>query len=205
MELLDRYLEAVKKHLPWKRQDDILAELRANLEAQLEDKETELGRSLTKEEAEAWLKELGSPLQVAARYQPQQYLIGPRIFPIYWYVLRLVFLWATVIYGIVSVVQIASSGNFNATAVAEAILRVPFVLFTAATWVTLIFVVIEYSATHYPGKFPGIAGGAIDWSPAGLPPVEQRAVEKKQRSYFGAVAEVIFGFIFLGWLLLVPQ
>ena len=35
MELLDRYLEAVKKHLPWQRQDDIIAELRANLESQL--------------------------------------------------------------------------------------------------------------------------------------------------------------------------
>ena len=31
MELLDRYLQAVKKHLPLQRQDDILAELRANL------------------------------------------------------------------------------------------------------------------------------------------------------------------------------
>lgn len=35
MELLDRYLQAVKKHLPWKRQDDIIAEseptLRLNL------------------------------------------------------------------------------------------------------------------------------------------------------------------------------
>ena len=51
MELLDRYLQAVKMHLPWQRQDDIVAELRANLEAQLEDKEAELGRPLTKEEA----------------------------------------------------------------------------------------------------------------------------------------------------------
>ena len=39
MELLDRYLQAVKKHLPWQRQDDIIAELRANLESQLEDRE----------------------------------------------------------------------------------------------------------------------------------------------------------------------
>jgi len=53
MELLDRYLEAVRKHLPWKRQDDLLAELRANLEEQLEDKESALGRPMTGEEAEA--------------------------------------------------------------------------------------------------------------------------------------------------------
>ena len=88
MELLDRYLQAVKKHLPWQRQDDIIAELRANLEAQLEDKEAELGRPLTTGEAEDWLKQMGPPMQVAARYQPQQYLIGPAVFPTYWFVLR---------------------------------------------------------------------------------------------------------------------
>ena len=70
MDLLDRYLQAVKKHLPWQRQDDIIAELRANLESQLEDKEAELGRPLTTEEMETWLKHLGPPMQVAARYQP---------------------------------------------------------------------------------------------------------------------------------------
>ena len=43
MELLDRYLNAVRRHLPWLRQDDIIAELRANLEAQLEDKEAAAG------------------------------------------------------------------------------------------------------------------------------------------------------------------
>src|SRR5579863_8750966 len=94
MELLDRYLQAVKKHLPLRRQDDIIAELRANMESQLEDKESELGRPLTTGELEDWLKKMGSPIMVAARYQPQKYLIGPAIFPVYWYILRMVILWA---------------------------------------------------------------------------------------------------------------
>src|ERR1017187_6149371 len=111
MELLDRYLQAVKRHLPWERQDDIIAELRANLEAQLEDKEAELGRSLTKEEAEEWLKKMGSPIHVAARYQRQQYLIGPAVFPTYWYMLRLVMAWSTVIYIIAKVIEIAAKGQ----------------------------------------------------------------------------------------------
>ena len=89
MELLDRYLEAVRKHLPWQRQDDIIAELRANLESQLEEKEEALGRPLTQAEMEEWLKKLGSPIQVAAGYQTHQYLIGPNIFPTYRYVLKL--------------------------------------------------------------------------------------------------------------------
>jgi hypothetical protein len=80
MELLDRYLQAVKKHLLLRRQDDIIAELRANLESQLEDKEAELGRPLTTGEAEDWLRTLGPPMMVAARYQTQQYLIGPTLF-----------------------------------------------------------------------------------------------------------------------------
>jgi hypothetical protein len=206
MELLDRYLEAVRKHLPWKRQDDILAELRANLEAQLEDKEQELGRPLSKEEAEAWLKQVGSPMQVAAPYLPQQYLIGPRIFPMYWFVLRTVFLWATVIYAIVAVSLIFTSGKADASSVAEAIVRWPVVLMNAAAWVTLIFVAIEFAVTHYPERCPTISGVTADWSPSSLPPVVVKQTDgTKPRSYLHAVAEALFGLLALAWLLLVPQ
>ena len=206
MELLDRYLEAVRKHLPWKRQDDILAELRANLEAQLEDKEHELGRPLTKEEAEAWLKQVGSPIQVAAPYLPQQYLIGPRIFPMYWFVLRTVFVWATVIYCIVTAVTIVAPGYLDLDALAGAILRLPVVLMTAAAWVTLIFAIIEFAATHYPEKCPAISGVTVDWSPSTLPPVVTKPMHgTKPRSYARAVAEAVFGFLALAWLILAPS
>jgi hypothetical protein len=205
MELLDRYLQAVKKHLPWQRQDDIIAELRANLEAQLEDKETGLGRPLTTGEAEAWLKQMGPPVQVAGRYNPQRYLIGPAVFPTYWFVLRTVFLWAIIIYSIVCAVRAALEIPSGA-AVLEAVLRVPVILMTAAAWVTLIFAALEFAVTHYLAKWRGIAGSSFGWSPADLPPVEKEpASGKKPRSYAHAVAEVIFGFLFLVWLLLVPQ
>ena len=206
MELLDRYLQAVKKHLPWERQDDILAELRANLESQLEDQEAEIGRPLTPAEVETWLKQIGPPIQVAARYQPQQYLIGPTVFPTYWYVLRMVFLWALAIYGIVSAVLIFTAENPGWTAVLEAALRVPFVLMTTAAWVTLVFAAIEFAVTRYPEKCPAVTGHFAGWSPGSLPPLEKGAAPgKKPRSYAMAVAEVIFGFLYLGWLLLVPK
>ena len=106
MELLDRYLQAVRKHLPGQRQDDIIAELRANLESQLQEKQGELGRPLTPAEADAWIRQLGSPMQMASHYQPQQYLIGPAIYPLYLYVLRLSSMWAIIIYMIVSTVTL---------------------------------------------------------------------------------------------------
>ncbi|MGD0902247.1 MAG: hypothetical protein ABR924_04815 [Terracidiphilus sp.] len=205
MELLDRYLEAVRKHLPWERQDDIIAELKANLEAQLEDKEAELGRPLTAGEAEDWLKQIGQPMQVAARYKPQQYLIGPAIFPTYWFVLRLAAFWVTVAYSIGVAVQIAVRTP-SWTAVLEGVLRVPEVLLTTAASVTLIFAVIEFLATRYPGRWALPVAPSADWTPSALPPVEKSAAPgQKPRSYAHAVAEVVFGFVFLLWLLLVPH
>lgn len=205
MELLDRYLEALKKHLPWQRQDDIIAELRANLESQLEEKEAELGRPLTADEAEAWLKLLGSPMQVAAGYKPQQYLIGPTIFPTYSYVLQLACTWAMIIYAIVSAVQIFARDNPSGSAVLEALLRAPFVLFTSAAWVTLVFAAIEFAVTHYCVTIPALAPPSAAWSPAGLPPLEQQVAGKKPRSFIQAVIEVVVGFLLLIWLLLIPR
>jgi len=81
MELLDRYLHAVKFWLPKAQSQDILAELSEDIHSQIEEKETELGRKLNDSEVEAILKRLGRPVLVANRYAPQQYLIGPVLFP----------------------------------------------------------------------------------------------------------------------------
>ena len=206
MDLLDRYLAAVKKYLPWQRQDDIVAELKANLESQLEDREAELGRPLTQAEMEQWLNELGPPIQVAARYQPQRYLIGPTLFPFYWFVLRMAVPWALAVYAVVIVVQMFATQQPSASALLQALLRVPEVLLTTVTWVTLVFVVIEFVAGRSPALFKGTPLAGCGWSPGALPPVGRQAFDgKEQRSYAHVVAEVIFEFIFLVWLLLIPQ
>src|SRR5579863_899428 len=214
MELLDRYLQAVRKHLPAKRQDDILAELRVNLEAQLDDKQEELGRSLTYEEAVAWLKQVGPPIQVAGRYQPVQYLIGPGTFPAYWYVLRLALGWSALLYAIVCVVTIFSSvqsadanlnpGELFGQAVGD-LFRLPFVLMTVAAWVTLAFAAFELAAAHGWIKGSVLTGWQAEWNPRTLPPIELTPTGEQVRSYAKAVAEVIFGFLVIAWLLLIPH
>jgi hypothetical protein len=205
MELLDRYLEQVKRHLPWLRQDDIIAELRANLEAQLEDKQAELGRPLTGPEMEAWLKQLGSPLQVAARYQPQQYLIGPAIFPIYRFVLRLALGWCAAIYAIVNAVEIVAK-NFGEDALLHAVARLPWTLFMCAAVVTLVFVVIEWSGAEVPARFLAGAARGSDWPQGIVSPFDPKLDKgKKPRTYAQALIEVTFESIGLVWLLLVPH
>jgi hypothetical protein len=205
MEILDRYLQAVKRHLPWLRQDDIIAELRVNLEAQLDDKEAELGRKLTDAEIEAWLKQLGPPLQVAARYQPLRYLIGPALFPIYRFALRLALGWCAVIYAIAKTVDIVANG-LGSDAVLRALAQFPWILFISAAVVTLVFAVLERSGAKIPEKFA--AGGAInnEWPQGLVSPFDAQLDErKKPRTYANAVIEVIFESIGLVWLLLVPH
>ena len=45
MELLDRYLQAVRFWLPRAEQDDMIAELRDDLNSQIEDRESSLANS----------------------------------------------------------------------------------------------------------------------------------------------------------------
>src|SRR2546427_8606283 len=92
-ELVERYLQAVRFWLPKAQQEDILAELSEDLRSQIEEKETELGRPLDEAEMAAILKRCGSPIVVASRFQSQQYLIGPALFPVYKFVLKMVLLW----------------------------------------------------------------------------------------------------------------
>lgn len=209
MELLDRYLQAVRRHLPWERQDDIVAELKANLESQFEDKEAELGRKLTDAEMKAWLTQLGSPIQVAARYQRQHYLIGPALFPTYSYILKLVLAWATAIYLLASVVTIAAQGlgvtSLAGISLLHVALRLPWIWLINAAITTLIFAVVEMTGARFPEKIYPLAPMTAPWSPLDLPPVTAGDGESKPRSFAKALAEVIFGFFFLWWLLLVPH
>lgn len=82
MSLIERYLAAVAAQLNPDQREDVIAELRDDLMSRIEAREAELGRSLTDDETEAVLRELGHPLTVAARYGAgPQHLIGPELFP----------------------------------------------------------------------------------------------------------------------------
>src|SRR5688572_4131311 len=90
MDLIDRYVRAVRLFLPKEQRDDIGRELEEDLRSQVEDRQAELGRQLRGEEEAALLRQFGHPMLMAGRYRRARNLIGPVIFPIYWQVLKLV-------------------------------------------------------------------------------------------------------------------
>ena len=80
--LLDRYLLAVERRLPWQGRKDLLAEIRANLMDTLEDHyppETTLDETMLEEE----LRKFGSPSSVANGYRGTDALIAPQHNPIF--------------------------------------------------------------------------------------------------------------------------
>jgi hypothetical protein len=90
MEMIERYLAAVKFWLPERQRDDIIDELSADIDAQVEEREARLGYKLSETEVESILKQRGSPVVVANRFLPQEQLIGPLLFPVYRLVLKII-------------------------------------------------------------------------------------------------------------------
>jgi len=90
MEMMESYLKAVRRYLPRRQRDDIIAELGDELRLQMEARQEELGRPLLETEQMAMFKQYGDPMTVARRYRQSGHsltigweLIGPELFPMY--------------------------------------------------------------------------------------------------------------------------
>ena len=69
MDLLERYLQAVRLFVPRRQHDDIVAEVSTNLVTRMEDLKKELGRPLSDEERVDVVRRNGHPVVVAGQYR----------------------------------------------------------------------------------------------------------------------------------------
>jgi len=150
MDLLERYLQAVGQYLPAATKADTLAELQANLLAQIDERVEELGRPLTEAETADVLRAHGKPELVALRYLPQRSLIGPTIFPFYLFTLRKALPLVVLVYAVAraAVLTFAEpAGNLGLAVVAVVVQFVPVLLIFWAV-VTGVFAVLEFVQNH---------------------------------------------------------
>ena len=189
MELLDRYLHAIKFWLPRAQQDDIVAELSEDIRSQIEEQEAKLGRKLNDPEIVSILKERGRPLFVASRYLPKQYLIGPILFPVYRVVLTIVALCylapgPLVWIGLMIVDPSYRSPHAVATALARAWPAFWGATFLAIGAVTAVFAVLErvQSKTRF----------LENWDPRKLPPVRDPDRIPRLNSIMELTANLVF-------------
>jgi hypothetical protein len=188
MDLIDRYLDAVRLFLPRDQRDDIAAELRDALLTRREEREAALGRPLTRKEDEALLHDYGHPLIVAARYRKPQYLIGPELYPIYAFVLLIVLAAIGLSAAITGVVAVSVTGGDAARGLGAA-LNVAWTGGLAAIGaVTAIFAVLQRT-----GASERIA---LDWSIRDLPRITRR---RPRQPWFEHAAGIVFLVLFLFW------
>jgi hypothetical protein len=200
-DLLDRYLYAVRRYLPAYHQDDLVAELSANLHSEMDDKQAELGRPLTEDEQVDVVRRHGHPILVAARYQPQRWLIGPEVFPFYWFTIRRVLPWVVGIWLLVTAATIIFGAQSTPIAhridAGQIITGLFGAIFQFVAWITVGFALLEYFKGHLSKEFTH-----PHWDPRKLPQVDLVADQKGPHHPW---ADAIAGAVFLAWLLAFPR
>jgi len=198
MNLIDRYVTEIGKHLPRKNRLDIEAELRSTLEDMLEDRSQQTGRPAYEALATELLREYGAPRKVAATYQTHPYLIGPRMFPTYMLVLKIVFFAVTLGLTIATLISLIGS-NMTSPELLQKLVDFAAGLVSALVAafgnVTLVFAILERTV---PASEFGLQEEEKEWEPASLlkePDIDQiKPGELIFEIIFIAAALVIFNF-----------
>jgi enterochelin esterase family protein len=198
MNLLDRYLQSVRRHLPLEHREDIIRELTDNLRSQIEDKEAVLGRPLEESEQEDLLKQHGQPLIVASRYQPDQrslafgrQLIGPVLFPFYVRVLSLTVSLAFIVISLIVIGLLIAGQSLRFTTVVEVYVIHLLVQFTI---ITLIFTSAQTHLTRYPEQWDPRHPNRLQTAGAAARSADVRV------SRFESVAQIVFLFMMGAWI-----
>lgn len=185
MDLIERYVQAVRFWLPRASQQDIAAELAEDLRCRKEDREAALGQPLDEAETAAMLAKVGNPLQVAGQYLQEKPLLDPALSMLYRFVVKVVLLWILLPLHAVVAVPSAFLSAHPLASMADALGSFAFSALFALGCITLVFILVS-------GK-----DAARAWDPLKLPPLLKQGPKPIPRS--GSLAEVVFGLLFAAW------
>lgn len=191
MNLIDRYVAEVGRHLLLvKGRTDIEKELRSTLEDMLEERAQAAGKPADEAMQIELLKEYGAPSKIAETYNPNPYLIGPRIFPFFMFILKIVLAAVALGLGIATFIQIINLSPMNVMDLMETIGK--GILNIIATSVAvfgnmaLVFALIE--------RFAPIADFKMEeekWDPAAL----QKEPEPQEIKIWEPILAIVATFI----------
>jgi hypothetical protein len=146
--LVDHYLLQLRTFLPAKQREDIAAELRESIDSAVEERQREVGRTLSDDELNEVLRGFGHPMVVAGRYLPMQQLIGPDLFPMYWYVMQAVLIVIAVAGGFVAGIALLTAPNALQAGLQVAI-NFWWLALQAAAIVTFVFAALDYGKARF--------------------------------------------------------
>lgn len=199
MELIERYVHEVARHLPRRMRDDVRAELRSLLTDALEERAAAAGRASDDALVEQVLREFGKPDEVALRYRSgPQWLIGPELFPAFLFTARVVALVIAIVMGIFLGLGLLTDSSrlpdfLRWKGLLSVLWQYARLVFVNVAIVTLVFAVLERTgAASRTGKT------REEWNPRDLPKVEDpdraKVGELVFSVYVTAILFVVFNF-----------
>ena len=190
MDLIERYVSEVGRHLPRKNRADIQAELQSTL---MDTLEAQVGGEASQEDVIDLLKEFGPPERVAASYWPEgQYLIGPKLFPLF----RMVVGIALSVFAIVQLVMLGIAVVFNQEPLPVLEFFGEFIasIFIAFGIIVLVFAVLQRFDVRPETE-------QEEWDPRNLPTIEE--AEPINRGW--TVVEITVSLVIIAFLLFLPE
>ncbi len=183
-ELIDRYVHQVGLYVRPQERTEIEAELRSQIQDQLEDRH---GAAPSPAEVAAVLKQLGDPRTMAASYSGQQYLVGPELYPFMMTVLRLGLPLVPTVVVIANILGVALSpegGDWVGLLIGSifAALQAAIIFFAV---VVLIFAILERSGEE-------LRAAQAEFNPLELPAVDDpRAVDRFESGVGIAIGSLV--------------
>lgn len=202
MSLIERYVDEVSRRLLLlKGRKDIENELRSTLEDMLEDRARKAGRPADEALEIELLKEYGSPGKVAATYNPTPYLIGPRMFPFFTMVLKIVLSVLVVVLLVTTGIQVATHTAATPletlSLIGQGLLGILSAVITAFGNIVLVFAILE--------RFAPSADFAekeeTEWDPASL----KREPEPDEVKPWEPIVEIAITFVAISIFNFYPQ
>jgi len=189
MNLLDKYITEVGKYLPYRTRADIEAEIRSTLEDMLDERTQ--GGEASEAVINELLKEYGEPRKVAASYGSMQYLIGPRLYPTFALILKIVLsvlgMVVLISFGF-SAIRTGLSGPDMSDALIKAAGQFISSIFSAFGNIVLIFAILERTLPT-----SALKDKETTWDPADL----ANEPDPDQVKYVHTILSIVFSIIFL--------
>jgi hypothetical protein len=191
-ELVERYVHQVGRYLPPQERAEIEAELRSQIQDQLEDR---YGQSPTPEEVSSVLKEFGHPYEMAASYSSDKYLVGPILYPYMMMVLRYVWLLVPAVVVFLNLFgALISSQPINLLSLfIDIVIGALHATLLVSAVVVLFFGLIQH-------RYLKIDAEEVVFNPLELPEVDDPRVVDRYEAIFGIAIGILFTFLFLYFL-----
>jgi hypothetical protein len=185
--LVDRYLVSVSDILPARLRKDTVTEISSLIQDALDDRSKTEGKAPDDEMMAAVLKEFGSPEKIVAPYLPEKYLIGPRLYPTFILVLRIVLPIIAVLMLVVSWIGVIPTTSMTIsefiTGLANSLGSSISAVVQAFGNIVLIFAILQWVVPEFK-----LAAKDKEWDPHSL-----KAISKPDKIKRGElITEIVF-------------